>query len=114
MMIEDTLAQDVLDSIAAGDLDDRIDEVYSVVQQRRSVVKGQRRADETFLPGDRIRIRRDAAIAPKYMLGTEYTVARVNRKTVTTGRIPADRTVYGKFAGMPYTRIPIDCIEKIS
>jgi hypothetical protein len=100
------LAADIIEMISAGDLDDDIDKIANAVNIRRAIKGGQQRARNM------VRIKPNANISPRYMLGKEFPVIKKNRMTYSVGPIP-DEKAYGRFAGQKLIRIPINAVELV-
>lgn len=106
-MSDDPMLEDLKEQILSGEFDDVIDELYNTVQVRRVVLGGQKKREQTY-----VRIRPNAGISPKYMLGREFPLIRENKSTVTVGPIPNEKS-YGRFAGLRSIRVPITAVEAI-
>jgi hypothetical protein len=73
----------VIQDIVDGRHDDKIGDLVHVAIERQKLVRAQRAFDVKvrIAKGDIVRIKDDAALRPKYLLGTEWKVEKVNRKT---------------------------------
>ena len=108
-----SISGDIIAMILAGDLDDDLAEVTRACYTRQAVIKGGLKNGEKreFQRGQKVRIA-GTNLRPKYMIGKEFTVKRVNQKTVVVD-MPKD-SGYGRFSGASNVRIPKNCVTMVS
>lgn len=102
------------DAIADGTLDaEDLRELGSHIWDRTKEVKRQegRKIAATLTVGAKVRIRRDADLRPRYILGTLAEVIKINQTTATI----ILGNVYGgtKFYTGQEIRCPLDALEPI-
>ena len=89
----------ILTDIHSGRCDNILTEIIAAAKARRSLVAGG-----DLAIGDRVRL--IAPISPRYMIGKEGIVSKVNKTTATI--ILDDKTT--RFGASP--RVPLSCVEK--
>jgi hypothetical protein len=92
--------------LAIADLtDDELRRIAAVARDRRRRTEKVAAviAAATFTPGQRVRIRADAGLRPRWILGSECVVERANSTTVTVTGLP------GRFARG--CRVPATALE---
>jgi hypothetical protein len=110
--IEDLLYTDqIKESVSSGRLDSFLDEIYKTVQLRRTVKGGQKRAEQVFRRGVTVKAT-SPTLRPKYMIGHEFLVKKVNAKTVVIDIPDDDR--FGRFSGQKNVRMPKSCVEVVA
>lgn len=93
----------VLTAILNGEFDGDERAIYDAFKTRRGVAA--QIAAASYKPGDRVRF--TDAVRPKYLIGVEANVVKVNAKTVV---VKMD-SVQGRFGGE--TRCPAELIEAV-
>ena len=107
------ISDDIIAMILAGDLDDELAKVTRACYTRKALIEGGLKDEKKreFQSGQKVRIT-GANLRPKYMIGKEFTVKRVNQKTVVVD-MPKD-SGYGRFSGAKNVRIPKNCVTMVS
>jgi hypothetical protein len=98
---------DVLDTILVAD-ETQLNQIQQAVKQRKEIVMS--RVISSLTKGDKVRF--NDKIRPKYLVGLEATVEKINQKTVGVKVIDNDKTAARKF-GYGVVRCPISLIESI-
>lgn len=103
----------VLAAIQDGDLDNDLDRIKRAVDGRvkRLGDRAARAFALTIEVGDRVQIRADAPIRPKYLLERPIVVRKVNPKTIAgdienPGTLPSQRYAQG-------IRVPMEHLERV-
>ncbi len=101
------------DSVKDGTLDyDNLSELGSHVYDWRSEVQRAdgRKVAAMLMRGSKVRIKHDAHLRPRYILGTEAEVVKINKTTATIilGEI---RGGSGRFETGQEIRCPLDALE---
>lgn len=107
--------QDVLDAIWDGDLS--VDELHTIRESAQEAIKDvakreARKMAARLSPGDKVRIRKDANLRPKYLLGTEAEVLAVKQRNadILLGEVSK---VGGRFRTGQRIGCPMEGLEKI-
>lgn len=87
----------VIQEIEHGEHDDLLDNIIDTCSARRKVLS--HRDFDLFQEGDRVRIRLDARIKPRYILGAKGTIVSKGVSRVTVEFDPDIDDPYGKWAG---------------
>lgn len=99
---------DILRSISLGDYDDHLESIHDAVRERRrariAAVTAEVTAD--IIVGDRVRL--TAETRPRYMIGAEGVVTKVNGASF---RVKLDDPT-SRFGAEP--RVPRSLIEKVA
>lgn len=93
--------------IMNGSLDNDLDKVITLVQQRRKAIAFTGAVG--LKPGDPVVFGK--GINPRYLSGLRATVVRVNNTTVTV-ETPVSMA-YSRFSGLRGLRVPMDLIFKV-
>lgn len=104
----------VRDAIATGRFDSCLDDIKSAIRERQTVLNARqaRQFGASLNVGDRITIKLDAPIRPRYLLGTPMIVKRINQTTATVAAenpaaLPSARYAHG-------IRVPLAHCELIA
>lgn len=98
---------DVLDTILVAD-ETQLNQIQQAVKQRKEIVLG--RMVLGLNKGDKVRF--NGKIRPKYLVGLEATVEKVNQKSVGVRLVEDDKAAARRF-GHGVIRCPISLIETI-
>lgn len=106
--ISATVINGILRGIALGDFDDHLESIHDAVRERRRVRVAAVAAEVTsdIRYGDRVRL--TVETRPKYMIGAEGTVTKVNGASF---RVKLDDPS-SRFGAEP--RVPRSLIEKVA
>jgi hypothetical protein len=102
MIPEDSMIQEIVAMIEAGDLDEHLNELLNATYARKKASA----ESVNFQIGQKIRVTR---VNPKYLIGMEATIHKVNRTTVRV-MVPDEpryRKYRGKDVGFPKTSIEL-------
>jgi hypothetical protein len=111
------LSASVIDMIREGDMDEALGDIQAAISLRRSKIEDNHYnggggqlggGGQKFRRGQRIKIT-SHTLRPKYLYGKEFTVKKVNTKTVVVD-FPID-SGYGRFSGSQGVRVPKSCVS---
>lgn len=109
IQFEDEVSIDILH----GGHDATLDELERAIRSRKKALGAYLAAQMAaqIEPGTQIRIKADAPLRPKYLIGVPMVVEKVNKTTVTCNvkdlaQLPSTRYAYG-------IRVPLEHIEVI-
>lgn len=99
----------LIEDILSGTFDDVLDGIERAVRERKSLKA--RSMAFTLKPDETVRIKTNAALRPKYLLGTTWTVQRINQATVSLKPTAETAARHPRFVlGI---RCPIEALERI-